>query len=150
MWQATIKYGVNYFSNFINSDMSPDDARSMCCRLRLDNRELRKRGGGLFGANPLTGSIGVVTINLPRIGYEAKKQEEFFKKLGDLMDLAKESLIIKRGTLEKFTDGGLYPYSKHYLVDIKKRFGEYWKIILIQLVKWSERSKFKFNWSRYC
>jgi ribonucleoside-triphosphate reductase (formate) len=123
----TSKYGIPYFSNFINSDMSPDDARSMCCRLRLDNRELRKRGGGLFGANPLTGSIGVVTINLPRLGYTSTTKEEFFAKLSDLMDLGKESLMIKRVILEKFIEGGLYPYSRHYLSAIKQRFGNYWK-----------------------
>jgi ribonucleoside-triphosphate reductase (formate) len=123
----TAKYGIPYFSNFINSDMSPEDARSMCCRLRLDNRELRKRGGGLFGANPLTGSIGVVTINLPRLGYTSKTKEEFQEKLGYLMDLAKNSLKVKRNALEKFTEGGLYPYSRHYLQVIKERFNEYWK-----------------------
>jgi anaerobic ribonucleoside-triphosphate reductase len=127
IWDMTAKYGIPYFSNFINSDMSPDDARSMCCRLRLDNRELRKRGGGLFGANPLTGSIGVVTINLPRIGFLAKDKKDYFKRLDDLMDLAKESLIIKRSFIEKYADKGLYPYSKFYLADIKKRFGEYYK-----------------------
>lgn len=125
--EMTAKYGIPYFSNFVNSDMSPDDTRSMCCRLRLDNRELRKRGGGLFGANPLTGSIGVVTINMPRLGYLSKTKEEFFGKLTALMDLAKTSLKIKRNALEKFTEGGLYPYSRHYLSGIKERFGEYWK-----------------------
>ena len=125
--EMTAKYGIPYFSNFVNSDMSPEDARSMCCRLRLDNRELRKRGGGLFGANPLTGSIGVVTINLPRLGYLSKTKEEFFERLAHLMDLARESLKIKRQVLEKFTDGGLYPYSRYYLSGIKERFGEYWK-----------------------
>jgi len=95
LWEMTSKYGIPYFSNFINSDMSPDDARSMCCRLRLDNRQLRKRGGGLFGANPLTGSIGVVTLNMPRVGYLAKDKEDFFKRVDDLMDIAKESLLIK-------------------------------------------------------
>ena len=127
LWEMTAKYGIPYFSNFINSDMSPDDARSMCCRLRLDNRELRKRGGGLFGANPLTGSIGVVTINMPRIGYLAKDKKDFFKRLDKLMDVAKESLVIKRGLIEKYMDLGLYPYSKFYLVDVKERFGEYFK-----------------------
>ena len=120
LWEATAKYGVNYFSNFIQSDMKPDDARSMCCRLRLDNRELYKRGGGLFGANPLTGSIGVCTINLPRIGYLSKTKKDFFKRLGYLMDLAKESLEIKRKALEDFMEKGLYPYSKHYLASVKK------------------------------
>jgi len=120
LWEATAKYGVNYFSNFIQSDMSPDDARSMCCRLRLDNRELYKRGGGLFGSNPSTGSIGVCTINLPRIGHLSKTKKEFFEKLGHLMDLAKESLEIKRKALEDFMEKGLYPYSKYYLTSVKK------------------------------
>ncbi len=127
LWESAAKYGIPYFSNFINSDMSPDDARSMCCRLRIDNRELQKRGGGLFGANPLTGSVGVVTINLPRIGHEAKTKEEFFSRLYELMDLAKESLEIKRKVLEKMTDGNLYPYTKYYLENIKTVFGTYWK-----------------------
>ncbi len=131
IWEATTKYGIPYFANFINSKMKPEDARSMCCRLRLDTRELKKRGGGLFGANPLTGSIGVVTINMPRIAYLASgsqnPQEEFIFRLESLMELAKESLEIKRKVLEKFTDAGLYPYSKFYLSSIKERFGEYWK-----------------------
>ena len=127
VWEMTAKYGIPYFSNFINSDMSPDDARSMCCRLRLDNRELRKRGGGYFGANPLTGSIGVVTINLPRIGYLAKNKKDYYKRLDELMEIAKESLEIKRKLIERMTESGLYPYSKNYLKDIKKRMGAYWK-----------------------
>lgn len=128
VWEMTAKYGIPYFSNFINSDMNPDDARSMCCRLRLDNRELRKRGGGLFGANPMTGSVGVVTINMPRLGFLAKgNRNEFFKRLEDLMDLAKESLEIKRKVLEKFTDAGLYPYSRHFLKEVKEQFGSYWQ-----------------------
>ncbi len=127
LWEMTAKYGIPYFSNFINSDMSPDDARSMCCRLRLDNRELRKRGGGLFGANPLTGSIGVVTINMPRIGYLAKDKKDFYKRLDKLMEIAKESLVIKRKLIEEYMDRGLYPYSKFYLKDVKDRFGEYFK-----------------------
>lgn len=127
MWEMTAKSGVPYFSNFVNSDMSRDDARSMCCRLRLDNRELRKRGGGLFGANPLTGSLGVVTINLSRIGYLSKSKEEFFKRLADMMDLAKESLEIKRKVIEKLSDNKLFPYSTHYLNSIKERFGSYWQ-----------------------
>lgn len=127
IWEMTAKYGIPYFSNFINSDMSPDDARSMCCRLRIDNRELRKKGGGLFGANPLTGSIGVVTINLPRIGYLSKSKKEYFKRLDYLMDISKKSLVIKRKFLEKYIEVGLYPYSKYYLSDIKKRFKEYYK-----------------------
>lgn len=125
--EMTAKYGIPYFSNFVNSDMKPEDARSMCCRLRLDNRELRKRGGGLFAANPLTGSIGVVTINLPRIGYEAKNKEEFFDILEKRMIIAKNSLDLKRKVVEKFTEEGLYPYSRYYLEDIKNKFGEYWK-----------------------
>lgn len=120
LWEATAKYGINYFSNFVQSDMSPDDARSMCCRLRLDNRELYKRGGGLFGSSPKTGSIGVVTINMPRIGYLSKTKKEFFERLSNLMDLAKESLEIKRKALDNFMDKGLYPFSRHYLSDVKK------------------------------
>jgi len=127
LWEMTAKYGIPYFSNFINSDMNPDDARSMCCRLRLDNRELRSRGGGLFGATPLTGSIGVVTINMPRIGYLAKTKEEFYHHLEHHMFLAKESLEIKRKILEKFTGQDLYPYIKFYLRKIKQRFDQYWK-----------------------
>lgn len=126
LWKMTAKYGIPYFSNFINSDMKPEDARSMCCRLRLDNRELQKRGGGLFGANPLTGSIGVVTINLPRIGYLNKTKQEFYNRLSHLMDLAKESLEQKRTYVEQFTEEGLYPYSKFYLRSIKQRFNKYW------------------------
>ncbi|MCL0042516.1 ribonucleoside triphosphate reductase [Thermodesulfovibrionales bacterium] len=127
LWQITSKYGVPYFSNFINSDMSPEDARSMCCRLRIDNRGLKKRGGGLFGASPLTGSTGVVTINMARLGYLAKDEDDFLERLGALMGLAKESLEIKRKALEDFTVASLYPYAKYYLRNIKKRFGEYWK-----------------------
>lgn len=126
-WEMTAKYGIPYFSNFVNSDMNRDDARSMCCRLRLDNRELRKRGGGLFGANPLTGSLGVVTINLARLGYLSKSKEEFKSRLFDLMELAKESLEIKRKIIEKFTEDRLYPYSMFYLDNIRQRFGSYWK-----------------------
>ena len=127
LWQITAKYGVPYFANFINSEMNPEDARSMCCRLRLDNRELRSKGGGLFGASPLTGSIGVVTINMPRLGYVSKDEESFLKKLESRMMLAKESLEIKRKILEQFTDQDLYPYMKFYLRSLKKRFGQYWK-----------------------
>ena len=127
LWEMTAKYGVPYFSNFINSDMNPEDARSMCCRLRIDNRELEKRGGGLFGSNPLTGSIGVVTINMPRIGYLSQTEDEFIARLEKLMFTAKESLETKRKVLEHFTDRNLYPYTKYYLRDVKSRFGEYWK-----------------------
>ncbi len=126
IWEMTAKYGIPYFANFINSDMNPEDARSMCCRLRLDNRELRARGGGLFGSNPLTGSIGVVTINLPRLGYTSFNRQDLFEKLSNLMDTAKESLEIKRQIVEHFTENGLYPYSKFYLSGIKQRFGKYW------------------------
>ena len=127
IWKMTGKYGIPYFSNFVNSDMSPEDARSMCCRLRLDNRELLKRGGGLFGANPLTGSIGVVTINLPRIGYIASDQKDFFARLRKIVLMAKESLSIKRKILERFTERNLYPYAKFYLRDVKQGSGLYWK-----------------------
>jgi ribonucleoside-triphosphate reductase len=125
--EMTAKFGIPYFANFINSDMDPSDVRSMCCRLRLDNRVLRKRGGGLFGANPLTGSIGVVTINMPRIGYLAKTEKDFYERLVKFMDIAKNSLEIKREALEKFTSEGLYPYSRFYLSSVKERFNEYWK-----------------------
>ncbi len=127
LWEITAKYGIPYFSNFVNSDLKPEDARSMCCRLRIDNRELLMRGGGLFGAHPLTGSIGVVTINMPRIGYLARDENDFLQRLENLMELAKESLEIKRKVLEKLTEGNLYPYSKFYLRNIKGNFDCYWK-----------------------
>jgi anaerobic ribonucleoside-triphosphate reductase len=127
IWKMTGKYGIPYFSNFVNSDMSPEDARSMCCRLRLDNRELLKRGGGLFGANPLTGSIGVVTINLPRIAYLAGSEHEFYERLRKVVNYAKESLTVKRKVLEKFTERNLYPYSNFYLRGVKDGTGLYWK-----------------------
>lgn len=127
LWESAAKYGIPYFSNFVNSDMSPDDARSMCCRLRIDNRELQKRGGGLFGANPLTGSIGVVTMNLPRLSKTSKNKKEFFEKLELLMDSARDSLEIKRKILEQMTDKNLYPYTKYYLENIKTAYGTYWK-----------------------
>ncbi len=127
VWRMTGKYGIPYFSNFVNSDMNPEDARSMCCRLRLDNRELQKRGGGLFGANPLTGSIGVVTVNLPRIGHLAVSEGNFYERLRDLLVLAMDSLSIKRKILEKFTENNLYPYSKFYLREVKKGTGLYWR-----------------------
>jgi len=154
IWKMTAKYGIPYFANYINSEMNPEDARSMCCRLRLDNRELRRRGGGLFGSNPLTGSIGVVTINLPRIGYLAKKtvkesakenlkdhseisienslenqaeiKQNIFLQLDEMMEIAKESLEIKREIIEKLTENGLYPYTKFYLSGIKQKQGKYW------------------------
>ena len=126
VWQMTAKYGIPYFANFINSDMDPEDARSMCCRLRLDNRELRKRGGGLFGANPLTGSIGVVTVNLPRLGHLCDTEEQFFTELEKLMVLAKKSLEIKRKALENFTASDLYPYTKIYLSGVWERDKKFW------------------------
>ncbi len=127
LWKMTAKYGVPYFSNFINSDMNPEDARSMCCRLRIDNRELERRGGGLFGANPLTGSIGVVTINMARLGYLSSSRLDFLQRLATLIDLASTSLESKRKILERFTEGNLYPYTRFYLQGIKARFNEYWK-----------------------
>lgn len=126
VWEMTAKYGIPYFANFVNSDMDPEDARSMCCRLRLDNRELRSRGGGLFGANPLTGSIGVVTINMPRLAFRSSCEEEFMTNLKILMDMAKNSLEVKRKVLENFSLNNLYPYTKYYLSDIFTRTGKYW------------------------
>lgn len=127
LWEVTAKYGIPYFSNFVNSELNPEDARSMCCRLRLDTRKLEARGGGLFGANPLTGSIGVVTINLPRIGYLATTEAEFFKRIDRVLELAKSSLEIKRKVLETYTQVGLYPYTKFYLNGIFERNQQYWK-----------------------
>lgn len=124
--KITCKYGIPYFANYVNSDLSPEDAVSMCCRLRLDIGQLRKRGGGLFGSNPLTGSIGVFTINLPRIGYLSKTKEEFKKHLYDLACIGKTSLEIKRKVIEKQSEKGLYPYSTHLLRNVKERTGQYW------------------------
>lgn len=127
LWEMTAKYGVPYFANFVNSDMDPEDARSMCCRLRIDKRELKKRGGGLFGANPLTGSIGYVTINLPRLGYLYKgDKKSFFKRLEHLLEVSDEVLSIRRSVVENFTEKGMYPYSKFYLRSVKERTGSYW------------------------
>jgi len=126
LFEASAKYGINYFANYLNSDMRPEDVRSMCCRLRLNLNELANRGGGgLFGSGALTGSIGVVTINLPRIGYLSKTKKEFFERLMAAMDIAKESLEIKRKTIENFTVKGLYPYSRYYLSGVKKAKGQY-------------------------
>ncbi|OHW61799.1 anaerobic ribonucleoside-triphosphate reductase [Andreesenia angusta] len=125
--EMTRKFGTPYFANFVNSDMSPEDVRSMCCRLRLDNRELRKRGGGLFGANPLTGSINVVTLNMARLGYLSKDEMEFKKRVRDLMEYAKEICEVKRDILERYMDAGLYPYSRFYLQGVKDGTGEYFK-----------------------
>jgi len=124
--RITCKYGIPYFANYVNSDLSPEDAVSMCCRLRLDKRELRKRGGGLFGSNPMTGSIGVYSINLPRIGYLAKSKEDFFERLHKIATLGKVSLEIKRKIIEKQSEQGLYPYSTNYLRNIKEHTGEFW------------------------
>lgn len=124
--EITCKYGIPYFSNYVNSDLSPEDALSMCCRLRLDTTQLRKRGGGLFGSNPLTGSIGVVTIDLPRLAYLSKSESEFLIRLWQHMNIAKNSLEIKRKVIEEQTVKGLYPYSANYLKDVKLRTGFYW------------------------
>lgn len=158
IWRMTAKYGTPYFANFVNSDMDVDDARSMCCRLRLDTREIKSRNkasmklaglslvdptdqqqsnredqtgktarGGIFAANPLTGSIGVVTINMPRLAYEANGDvDEFFRLLDKYMDISKRSLEIKRSIIEKNTESGLYPYTKVYLGDVQKLTGKYW------------------------
>ncbi len=126
LWKATAKYGIPYFANFINADLDPEDARSMCCRLRLDTRELEKRGGGLFGANPLTGSIGVVTINLAALGVQADSVAAFMDRLDKQMRIARTSLEIKRKVLEDFTLKGLYPYTRYYLQAIHDRFQKYW------------------------
>ncbi len=125
--EMTRKFGTPYFANFLNSDLAPEDVRSMCCRLRLDNRELRKRGGGLFGANPLTGSINVVTLNMARIGYLASSEEEFKKEVRLLMEKSREICDAKRIMLEKYMEAGLYPYSRFYLQGVKENTGEYFK-----------------------
>ena len=124
--RITAKYGIPYFANYVNSDLSPEDAVSMCCRLRIETKELRKRGGGLFGSNPLTGSIGVVTINLPRIGYQSKTVKEFKARLWRLVQVARTSLEVKRKVIEQQSEAGLYPYSTRYLRYAKERTGEYW------------------------
>ncbi len=126
LWEVTAKYGIPYFANFVNSDMSPDDARSMCCRLRLDVRTLERRGGGLFGANPLTGSIGVVTLNMAAVGYRAGTEDDFLDQVERLMEIARTSLESKRKVLEQFAEQGLYPYTKFYLRNVKRRFDRYW------------------------
>jgi len=122
LFEMTAKYGTPYFSNYINSDMEPSDVRSMCCRLRLDLRELRKKSGGFFGSGESTGSIGVVTINMPRIAYLAKDEEEFYGRLSRLMDLAAKSLKIKRDVVTKLLNEGLYPYTKRYLGTFNNHF----------------------------
>ena len=122
LFEMTAKYGTPYFQNFINSDLNPEDVRSMCCRLQLDKRELRKRGGGLFGSDEFTGSIGVVTINLPKIGYKADSKREFYSKLAHLMDLAAQSLVMKRKVVNRLMDAGLFPYTKRYLSHLNNHF----------------------------
>ena len=122
LFTMTAQYGTPNFQNFVNSDLNPSDVRSMCCRLQLDKRELRRRGGGLFGADEFTGSIGVVTINMPQIGYLAKNETEFFKRLDYLMELAKESLCTKRKVIQKLYDGGLFPYTRRYLKTLVNHF----------------------------
>ena len=122
LFDLTSKYGTPYFSNYINSDMEPSDVRSMCCRLRLDLRELRKKSGGFFGSGESTGSVGVVTINLPRIGYLSNSKEDFFARLDKLMDISARSLKIKRDVITRLLDAGLYPYTKHYLGTFNNHF----------------------------
>jgi ribonucleoside-triphosphate reductase len=122
LFEVTGKYGLPYFQNFINSDLKPGDVRSMCCRLQMDIRELRNKTGGLFGAGEQTGSIGVVTINMPRLGYLSKTEKEFFTRLSTLMDMAKQSLEIKRKLVQKHLDGDLLPYTKTYLGTLKNHF----------------------------
>lgn len=122
LFEMTAKYGTPYFSNYVNSDMEPSDVRSMCCRLRLDLRELRRKSGGFFGSGESTGSVGVVTINLPRIAYQSQTKEEFYKKLDKLMDLAARSLKVKRDVITKLLEEGLYPYTKRYLGTFNNHF----------------------------
>lgn len=122
LFEMTAKYGTPYFSNYINSDMEPSDVRSMCCRLRLDLRELRKKSGGFFGSGESTGSVGVVTINLPRIAYLSNNEEEFYKRLDKLMDISARSLKVKREVITKLLEGGLYPYTEHYLGTFNNHF----------------------------
>lgn len=122
LFEMTAKYGTPYFSNYINSDMQPSDVRSMCCRLRLDLRELRKKTGGFFGSGESTGSVGVVTINMPRIAYLSSSKDEFYTRLNHMMDVAARSLKIKRGVITKLLDEGLYPYTKRYLGSFENHF----------------------------
>jgi len=126
LWEVTAKYGIPYFANFVNSDMSPEDIRSMCCHIQLDLNSLKRRGGGLFSPAPLTGSVGVVTLNMPQLGYLAAGESDFFERLGRLMEIARTSLETKRKVVEQFTEKNLYPYSKFYLRDVKKHHGSYW------------------------
>jgi ribonucleoside-triphosphate reductase len=122
LFEMTSRYGTPYFQNFVNSDLNPGDVRSMCCRLQLDKRELRKRGGGLFGSDEFTGSIGVVTINLPRIGYLSRNEDEFFARLFDIMKVARDSLITKRKVVGNLLNTGLFPYTRRYLSTLENHF----------------------------
>ena len=122
LFEMTAKYGTPYFSNYINSDMKPSDIRSMCCRLRLDLRELRKKSGGFFGSGESTGSVGVVTINMPRIAYQSRNPEEFYRRLDHMMDIAARSLHIKRQVISRLLNEGLYPYTKRYLGSFDNHF----------------------------
>ena len=122
LFEMTAKYGTPYFSNYINSDMEPSDVRSMCCRLRLDLRELRKKSGGFFGSGESTGSVGVVTINIPRIAYLATDEADFYARLDKMMDISARSLKIKRDVITKLLDEGLYPYTKRYLGTFNNHF----------------------------
>jgi ribonucleoside-triphosphate reductase len=122
LFEMTSRYGTPYFQNFINSDLNPEDVRSMCCRLQLDKRELRKRGGGLFGSDEFTGSIGVVTINLARLGYLAGSRSDFFEQLNHMMDLARDSLVVKRKVVNRLLESGLFPYTKRYLSHLNNHF----------------------------
>lgn len=122
LFEMTSKYGTPYFSNYINSDMEPTDVRSMCCRLRLDLRELRKKSGGFFGSGESTGSVGVVTINMPRIAYLSDSEEDFMKRLDRMMDIAARSLKVKRTVITKLLNEGLYPYTKRYLGTFENHF----------------------------
>jgi ribonucleoside-triphosphate reductase len=122
LFEMTSRYGTPYFQNFVNSDLNPGDVRSMCCRLQLDKRELKKRGGGLFGSDEFTGSLGVVTINMPQIGHLAKTKKQFYARLDYILDLAKESLVTKRKVIQKLLDGGLFPYTRRYLSTLNNHF----------------------------
>jgi len=122
LFEMTAKFGTPYFQNFINSNLNPSDVRSMCCRLQLDLRQLRARGNGLFGSGEMTGSVGVVTINMPRIGYLSRTEAEFFERLGRLMDLSKESLEMKRQVVTDNIERGLLPFTKRYLPSLHNHF----------------------------
>ena len=141
LFEMTSKYGTPYFSNYINSDMKPSDIRSMCCRLRLDLRELRKKSGGFFGSGESTGSVGVVTINMPRIAYQSKTPEEFYRRLDRLMDISARSLHIKREVITKLLNEGLYPYTKRYLGSFDNHFSTIG--LFIHLVPYSMHSSVK-------